>query len=843
MGRQSRRKFIKQCAHGVSAISVAGLIFPDGSGSFLESAGQLFDLKVSERRWMEFLAKDYSRPVSGVKFLGSNPPCCGVPIGGLSTGCLDIDARGVYGFSSIFNSWSKCPAVKNWRMPRKPQWMSPILGLAVGDQVWVMATNEIVGGGSVPVCQDPFFGKPAEPADHRELSRLKGVQPATEIHYWGHYPAVDMEFVNNSPVEVALRAWSPFVPGDAVASNTPAAVFEVHLRNAGAKSQSGTLAFNFPGPDHDEALGSAFGRHDVSESFSGRYVVFDAGLGYVAAVIGREPVRAGGALDEDSWKDIHHSLPAEGKGPSACGGTSLAVDFELGGGESRTIRFLLAWYAPVSKGAERERLAVLQANYAGNAKTEWKASEWSNENYYTLKYAERYRNALEVARDTAQNHVTLLQRVRNWQEAVYMDASLPVWLRDSLINNLCLLAEDAFWVLPQPPLDAWAIPDGAFGLIESPRGDPDLACIPCDWYGNLPVVYFYPQLALSNIRSYKNYQRDDGVVPFWLGVLGELPDFATPSYEWQISLNGTCYIDMVDRVWQRTGNDAILNEFYDSVKRCNTSVMNLRPGPGGPISMPTGNKGMEWFEHGEWAGMCAHLGGLHLAQLRIMHRMAVRMGDRAYAEQCAAWLTDGSRAMEQELWNGSYYLNFFEKESGKRSDDVMAYQLDGEWASRFHGLGGVFEGNRVDKTLSTIRRINIALTPQVGAANFARPNGQALEAKSKIAAYGALAMFPAEVLILAMTYIYSGQRDFGIDLARRHWEAIVCQHGHGWDMPNLVRGDTGERIYGTDYYQSMMLWALPAALAGHDVAACSSGTSLVSRVIAAGRNPNSITST
>ena len=60
-----------------------------------------------------------------------------------------------------------------------------------------------------------------------------------------------------------------------------------------------------------------------------------------------------------------------------------------------------------------------------------------------------------------------------------------------------------------------------------------------------------------------------------------------------------------------------------------------------------------------------------------------------------------------------------------------------------------------------------------------------------------------------MTYIYSEQKEFGIELARRHWETIVCQHGHGWDMPNLVRGDTGERIYGTDYYQSMMLWALP----------------------------------
>ncbi len=605
MGGVSRRKFIKTCAQGISAASVAGLLPSNALSLDAGSQGQLFDQRLPERQWVEFSADGFPRTVSGVKFLGSNPPCCGVPVGGISTGCLDIDARGVYGFSSIFNPWSKCPAVKNWRMPRKPQGMEPILGLGVGEQVWVLATPEIVQGGTLEVCQDPFFGKSIERIDQRELSRLKEVRAASEIHYWGHYPFADLEFVNDSPIEVALRAWSPFIPGDAFASNTPAAIFEVRVKNSARSVQPVTLAFNFPGPDREEALGANFAKRDIAEDFSGRYVVSAGGVGYLVGVMGREATRVGTALDGNSWKDIRHSLPGstEDSSQSTNGGTSLAVDFELGAGESRTIRLLLTWYAPIWKGAERDRLPLLQSTNAGGAKTQWKASKWSADNYYTLKYAERYGDALEVARQVAKNHAVLLRRVLSWQDAIYSDKSLPVWLRDSLINNFCLLAEDALWVLPRPPLDSWAIADGAFGLIESPRGDSDLACIPCDWYGNLPVVYFFPSLAMSNIRSYKNYQRDDGVVPFWLGVLGDLPDFATPSYEWQISLNGTCYVDMVDRVWLRTGNDDVLREFYDSVKRCNTATMNLRSGPGGTISMPEGNKGMEWFEHGEWAGM------------------------------------------------------------------------------------------------------------------------------------------------------------------------------------------------------------------------------------------------
>ena len=95
-------------------------------------------------------------------------------------------------------------------------------------------------------------------------------------------------------------------------------------------------------------------------------------------------------------------------------------------------------------------------------------------------------------------------------------------------------------------------------------------------------------------------------------------------------------------------------------------------------------------------------------------------------------------------------------------------------------------------------------------------------------------MFVGEVLLLAMTYILNGEKAFGLDLARRHWENLVCRQRHAWDMPNMVRGDTGERTIGTDYYQVMMLWALPAALEGVDLAKFCAPGSLVDRVIKAG---------
>ena len=123
----------------------------------------------------------------------------------------------------------------------------------------------------------------------------------------------------------------------------------------------------------------------------------------------------------------------------------------------------------------------------------------------------------------------------------------------------------------------------------------------------------------------------------------------------------------------------------------------------------------------------------------------------------------------------------------------------------------MFRPDRVKRTLETIKRCNVALS-KTGAANYAHADGS----PAPVGGYGTYSYFPPEVLMLAMTYMYAGQREFGLDLARRCWENITCTWRYTWDAPNIMRGDkdTGESVYGHDYYQDMMLWSLPAALAG-----------------------------
>jgi hypothetical protein len=109
---------------------------------------RLFPSNLPIRQWTEFTAQGFAAPVSGAIFTADQPPCCGVPLGGISTGCLDIDPRGIFGYTSIFNPGSYHAEWKNWRYPRRTPDLHPFLGLAVGGKTRVLASPEMGSGGA-----------------------------------------------------------------------------------------------------------------------------------------------------------------------------------------------------------------------------------------------------------------------------------------------------------------------------------------------------------------------------------------------------------------------------------------------------------------------------------------------------------------------------------------------------------------------------------------------------------------------------------------------------------------------------------------------------------------------
>ncbi len=812
----------------ICVVSVLILCLPGGIGmptAYCENDmgnGRYFSENLLHATWLKFPAEGYEYPVTGVIYRNIPRPTCGMPLGGIDTGCIDIDPNGMLGYSTLFNHLIDPRLLYNL----------PFLGLSVNGKTWVLATDT-KGKKDRPIASGQTLFPPTDYTPTYYDIGLKDVNLANSIDYWGHYPIVDMEFKTDSPVQAGMRAWSPFLPGDTKTSLMPGAVFECRIRNNSTDQQQVTLAFTFPGFE-TPTQNTPVIRQEMTSDLTGLHVSQQETkngweMSYVLGVMGDGKVRIGGPLKADgaAWNKLATMLPVANPAET---GMTIACDSTLKPGEIMIKRFVFSWYAPQWK--------------AGGAPAH------VDTNTFKHMYAKYYPGPVEVANELFENYKPLLERVIAWQKVLYNDPDLPGWLADSLINNLHLITECGVWGQAEKPIGDWCKPeDGLFGLNECPRGCPQIECIPCSFYGNMPLVYFFPEAALSTLRGYKAYQLDDGRPP-WIfggctandGAHKQPYDLVTPDKGYQTVLNAACYLVMADRYWQRMGDDAFLNEFWDSLKRANDFSMNLRPkyGASQVMSMPepgTDGGGLgdtEWFEAPEpgWKGYVTHAGAVRMAQVAIAKRMAEAMKDEEYVKKCDEWLKSGEEALEKYLWNGTYYLNFNDVDNKVKSDLIFGYQLDGEWITDTHGVPGVFPKDKVGITLQTIRKTNCVLS-QTGATNYANADGTS----AKVGGYGTYSYFPPELMMLAMTYIYEGDKEFGLDLLYRSMKNISCDWGYTWDLPNVIRGDldTGQRQFGADYYQNMMLWFVPSALKHQDIKTSSKTGNLIEKVIQAAK--------
>ena len=804
----------------------------------------LFDIETVKRDYTNLSVSGFEKPVPGVVFTDENRPCCGVPLGGIGTGCIDFNVRGIFGWSTLFNPFSQILTTwENGRVPRRHPDIQPVFGFSLDNKSYVLATDEIIKGGKMPWCTAPAGGLNPEgelPQHYVDAPKIADVFPAASICYYGHYPIADAEYRFDAPVSVGIRAWSSFIPGDIANTNIPAAVFEVHIRNTSDEKLSGNFVMNFPGPDNQEARSSYFTKTRIEEKAKGLFVCSEGNVNYFVGVYDQDFVMTGTGLSENNeqeygygtgyyakkstWNVISRGLPQddrfiESKGvrkykdPSA----SVGVRFSLDGGDEKVYQFVLCWYAPIFDSTVRFEESSRKADY----ESDWHQEDcYGGQIHYAHMYAIRYNSALDVMRKMAKDRDTLLKKILAWQEVLLTRECIPAWLRDSLLNILCLLTEDGYWFMPKYPLGDWAFPGGAFTYYESPRDCPHSSCIPNDWIGTIHLSYMFPDLFLQLLRSYKGLQRENGEIPFAVGKCGDLPNLSQPEYTWQMSLNGTCYIMMVDRLWLITGNDDILRELYASVKACHNFMSTLAQK--GWLCIPD-RGGSEWFEYSKFYGYTSHVGGLHLSQLLIVERMARNLGDDAYADQCRREYEQARDLLQEKLWTGTHYLTWLDEDTGNKNNTVMAYQLDGIFTNAQAGITEkMYPDDRVKKVIDTIFKSNVKLGNGFGALNYAHADGSYLADDED--AYGKYNIFTQNTIVLAMTCMYCGQSDRGMELAESTWRNLVIRQGLGWDMTHQVHAKDGHKIFGSDYNQQSVIWSMLAAMEGKDISApCKEG--------------------
>jgi len=137
----NRREFLATALGGIALGQGQGVGFaiPRSSQGFHivgEDGHKLFPAEtLPDLACKEFPASGFSKPVCGVVHRKARPASCGMPLGGISTGCLDLDTDATFGYCSIFNS----------HVPRRGPLQEPFLGLHVGGKTWALTSRKMQG--------------------------------------------------------------------------------------------------------------------------------------------------------------------------------------------------------------------------------------------------------------------------------------------------------------------------------------------------------------------------------------------------------------------------------------------------------------------------------------------------------------------------------------------------------------------------------------------------------------------------------------------------------------------------------------------------------------------------
>ncbi len=240
------------------------------------------------------------RAVVGVKYnMGG---CAGMPVGGLGTGTISINSFGEFERNGLMNN------------PR-PQGKT--------DGCFFVARSESPSGKVARILQ----GKAAY-----------GLTPVKGLRFLGHFPMLDIDYEDDLPVEISLRAMSPLIYRDSKNSGLPAIMFSFGIKNRQPESNRVSIAFSWAKPQPNTVNGIPVTcRGNVGAISSWRRQSLPAGKTVSVWVFHSVAASAGDLVEElRRAKDAASHLPAEvpdvEKGEGDGGGIVLSeaeIEFAL----------------------------------------------------------------------------------------------------------------------------------------------------------------------------------------------------------------------------------------------------------------------------------------------------------------------------------------------------------------------------------------------------------------------------------------------------------------------------------------------------------------------------------
>ncbi|MDR1666615.1 MAG: hypothetical protein LBS03_02825 [Bacteroidales bacterium] len=546
------------------------------------------------------------------------------------------------------------------------------------------------------------------------------------------FPFADIALKNSDmPLDVAMKAWSPFIPTDADHSGLPAGAIEYTFRNTS---------------DHTvEAVFSYSSRNFMYVARKGASAVKPVKNGFILSQTGEEnePYHQGdfAVFTDDTatkvdllwfrggwfdpltirWNEIVAGTIKENAFDPGAPGGSLFVPFRLEPKKEKTVRLYMTWYVPYSnlRIGQEPLPEDIPTYHPAAAKSDSAYRAEAGSAHYRPWYSKRFKNIEEVCDYWATHYDELKKKTQAFTDAFYR-STLPPEVLEAVAANLTILKSPTVFRQYDGRLWNW---EGCGDTWGSCHG----SCTHV-WNYAQAIPHLFPDmertlretefLVSQDSRGHQAFRTNLPIRParhdFHAAADGQLGGIMKVYREWRIS-----------------GNSEWLQTMYPAVRQSmDYCISAWDPRESGALEEPHHNT----YDIEFWGpdGMCT---GFYAGALQAIVLMGKAMNDEVGRYEA---LLKKSRAyLEEKLYDGEYFIQDIRWKDLKTPDPTKAqsfrsscsteaiailekegpkYQYGkgclsdgilGSWMARVCGMPDVVDENRVTGHLNAVYRYNL----------------------------------------------------------------------------------------------------------------------------------------
>ncbi|XP_010241124.1 PREDICTED: non-lysosomal glucosylceramidase isoform X2 [Nelumbo nucifera] len=210
-----------------------------------------------------------------------------------------------------------------------------------------------------------------------------------------------------------------------------------------------------------------------------------------------------------------------------------------------------------------------------------------------------------------------------------------------------------------------------------------------------------------------------------------------------------------------------------------------------------------WTVH----GISAYCGCLWLAALQAAAAMALRVGDKDFAEKCKSKFAKAKSVFEEKLWNGSYFN--YDSGSSSNSKSIQADQLAGQWYTASSGMPSLFDDFKIRSTLSKIYDFNVM---KIRGGRMGAVNGMHLNGKVNLSCMQSREIWTGVTYGLAATMILAGMEEQAFITAEGIFTAGWSEEGFGYWFQTPEGWTIDGHYRSLIYMRPLAIWGMQWAL-------------------------------